>query len=366
MIRTVDYSTACVSLRQLFCGLPYLYMKNIRMMALHVFNFIFLQLLAFPQIAHTQTVADALRPENFDINLAKDVLFTENVVTIGATRKVFILTNENKKVIPGDYVTMISMEGKMLARGIVVKLRDDKFGMRLKKVYDPSEWNKIKEEDDVQILKGDDSLFMKMQRESLDTADELRSSPEDQLNSDFQLLSGENGIDLSDDGQYDRKRNLGVIDSPNILTAGVGRIRAIGTDLTDQNYLNYQFSFLHQFAKNIWPEISYSYSILKKFPAVDIDTGLHILNLRIRFAFDLGFYTYLLPYAGIRKGFADSPGAGDNPDATAANNELALLDDVERAEAVYGVSLFKRLVPSWIFRVDIGNEMMGVGLGIEY
>jgi len=338
-------------------------MRKFRAIAFIVF--FFFHHLSFPD-SLAQSVADALRPNNFDITLAKDILFTENVITVGATRRIFIITNENKKVIPGDYITFVSMDGKMLARGIVVKLRDDKFGMRVKKIYDPTEWNKINEDDDIQILKGDDSLYTKMQKESIQTEEELKATPDDQLNSDFQLLSGSNDLDLGNQTQYEKNRTLGVIDSPNILTAGIGRIRAIGTDLTDKNYLNYQFSYMYQIAKNIWPELSYSYSILKKFPAVDIDTGLHTLALKIRVAFDLGFYTYLLPYAGIKKGFADSPGAGDNPDAIAANNELALLDDAERMEAVYGVSLFKRLVPSWIFRLDVGNETLGVGIGIEY
>jgi hypothetical protein len=318
------------------------------------------------QCGHAQSVADAFRPENFDVTLAKDSLFTENVITVGATRRIFILSNENKKVIPGDYVTMISMEGKMLARGIVVKLRDDKTGIRVKKIYDAMEWNKIKEDDDLQLLKGDDSLYSKMQKGEASASEDLQIGQGDQLNADFQLLSGESGVDLSRQSKFEDTKNLGVINTPNILTAGIGRIRAAGTDFTDKNYINYQFSFMHQFAKNIWPEITYSYSELKKFPAVDIDTGLHIVSLKIRVAFDLGFYTYLLPYAGIKKAFADSPGAGDNPDDVAANNEITLLNDVEAPQAVYGVSVFKRLVPSWLFRVDVGNEMIALGLGIEF
>ncbi|MDH4467768.1 MAG: hypothetical protein QE271_06890 [Bacteriovoracaceae bacterium] len=333
---------------------------------MHAYFIGLLTIFLFVKSASAQSVADALKPENFDVTLAKDALFTENVITIGATRRIYILTNENKKIIPGDYLTMISLEGKMLARGIVVKLRDDKFGIRVKKIYDPVEWNKVKEDDDVQLLKGDDSLYTKMQNEQSKVEEDIKGTPGDQLNSDFQLLSGDYDIDLKSQGKYDDTRNLGVINSPNILTVGIGRINAIGTDLSNKNYLNYQFSFMHQIFKNIWPEVTYSYSLLKKFPAVDIDSGLHIVTGKIRVAFDLGFYTYLLPYAGIKKGFADSPGAGDNPDAVAANNELALLDDVEQVEAVYGVSIIKRLVPSWVFRFDAGNDILAIGLGVEF
>ncbi len=215
-----------------------MYLKKISLTALFLF--------VLPLTLRAQSVADSFRPEQFDVTLAKDSLFTENIITVGATRRIFILTNDNKKVIPGDYVTFISMEGKMLARAIVVKLRDDKFGARIKRIYDSTEWGKIREDTDVQLLKGDDSIFQRVQEQQAEAQNEFLSNPSDAINSDYQLLSQDSSIDLNQGSQRDMK-NLGVIDSSNILTVGVGRITAIGTDLTDKNYVNYQFSLFLQF-----------------------------------------------------------------------------------------------------------------------
>jgi hypothetical protein len=281
----------------------------------------------------------------------------ESIQTISSSKRVLILTNKQSELLQGDFVTLVYQK-QPLARGIIVRSRDQKVGFKVVRLYDEKNWQLIHTGQELTLIKGDDSYYLnaapQAQDESLLTSQEnlLLNSGSDAL---FAELGGE------------KKEAHTKISSNNLLTVALGSISSLGIEGNSASYLHYRFTYSRQILPNIFAEVFYGYSLLKKYPAVDIDTALNIIGAKAGYVFELPFYSFLMPYGGIQQPKASSPGAGTNTATQEqADAELQAIQDVEGLDILYGATFLKRIVPNWTLRLDVDNKAMTAGLTVEF
>jgi len=325
------------------------------------------------KISYAQTVVEDLQSSSTVAGTAGSRLFNEKIKTISSNKRIIILTNDNQKMISGDFVTLIQNE-KPIIRGLVVKTRDDRTGIKVVKIYSEGYWSNLKMEQDIAILRGDDSYYWKQvedEKKALTT--KSNSSTNDPISADLNLLI--NDSDLKDNSADYNSR---YIKSNNMIHFTIGSLKSVGIASDNSNYLHYRFAWSYQLIANWWTELGFGYSVLKKFPANDIDTSLNVFSIRLGRVFEMPFYSFLMPYLGWQKGFAKSPGAGSllctsscdptqiRNDQERASLELGLLGEIQKQSVLFGLTYFKRLVPGWTLRFDVDNTFLGAGLIMEF
>ena len=154
----------------------------------------------------------------------------------------------------------------------------------------------------------------------------------------------------------------------NLIHFAGGFMRSIGTDFESKSYLQWVISWAYRVKKRFWVEAQYGLTAAKRFPAPDIGTNIHSLGLKAKYAFELPFYSFLMPYAGGQYNLASSPGAGEDPKATNEENntELDLVSGMEGFQLALGVTLQKRFVPGWFITANLGTDVMSLGLSVGF
>src|SRR6478609_6591775 len=87
-------------------------------------------------------------------------VFNETIKIISGSKKIFIITNNNQQLGPGDFISL-ALDNNLAARAVVAKTHQGQVGVKILKIYSVSQWGKLRREQEVQIIKGDDSLFGK-------------------------------------------------------------------------------------------------------------------------------------------------------------------------------------------------------------
>ena len=64
------------------------------------------------------------------------------------------------------------------------------------------------------------------------------------------------------------------------------------------------------------------------------------------------------PQAGL------DPSGGSNQ--TDLDNEKKLVDALSKDDVVFGVTLIRHLAPGWYARLDVGNDTISGGFGLEF
>src|SRR5688572_19808161 len=96
-----------------------------------------------------------------DVNLStgtEEGTFLETIKIISGSKKIFILTNNNQQLGPGDFISL-AIEKKLAARALVAKTHQGQVGIKILKIYSMTQWGKLRRDQEVQIIKGDDSTF---------------------------------------------------------------------------------------------------------------------------------------------------------------------------------------------------------------
>ncbi len=315
-----------------------------------VLNNIYFSLLFFPLCLQGQSLVEELESPNFSRGLQENT-FSEKIVVASKSKRIFILTNNNQSLEPGDFVTML-VGGKKIIRGLIAKSRQGKSAFKVLKTYNEKAKVRLRRGILVSLYRGDDSLL----REESNDQPSLRINSEADLFSDSVLLDEE-----------EPKKKLSTIKSNNIINASYGLIEGIDDRGDASYYSHFTFSWNYRLKEFVWFESLFGYSTAKRFPSADISTDLFNLTVRAKYAYELPFYSYLMPYAGLQIVIASSPEAGTGAVSDAqANQELDLVDDIEKITPTVGVTFMKRLVPSWFITANVGLDVMSVGLGIEY
>src|SRR5690606_11282053 len=81
--------------------------------------------------------------------------FTETIKIISDTKKIFILTNNNEQLGPGDFISL-ALDDSLAARAVVAKVHQGQVGIKILKIYSVAQCSKLRRELPVLIIKGND------------------------------------------------------------------------------------------------------------------------------------------------------------------------------------------------------------------
>lgn len=295
-------------------------------------------------------------------------LVSETIKVIAPSKKIFILTNENKSFSKGDFISLL-LANKLVCRALVAKTNDENLsGIKIVKIYNVSLWKQLKPGKEVLVLKGDDSYYttVKTTKELIDEKPKTKVQDEDDL---F------NTTTLNDDDLSLEETNNRLIKTDNLISAGVGLLSGKDVDGSSKRYSHFNGSWGYQITDNIWAELGAGTNTISDYPTTGLDTRMLNFMTKLKYTFNAPFYSYLMPYVGYQIIQADSPGAGVNDgsipgtaDEIAAelNNEVQAVDDLKKSSVIFGVTVLKRIVPGWFIRADIGSDLLNAGLTLEF
>ncbi len=290
--------------------------------------------------------------------------FIETIKIISASKKIFVITNNNQLLGFGDFVS-IGLEDKLAARALVAKNHQGNTALKIIKIYSLSQWSKLRKNLEVQIIRGDDSQFEKKTEETKEEvvkSDEKEPSikSEEDLYND-NLLTSDDGIDLNDD----TKRH---IKPDNVVggMAGFFNAKNIEDDNVRGNVM--AVSWAYQFTDNYFIEGYYGYTLLKNFPsgAANLSTGVSKMVARLKYNIKAPLYSFIMPYVGFSTQTANSPSAGKGSNTTTNEQENEKVKELTKTSPVFGVTLLRRLVPGWFVKADLGTDVMNLGVAIEF
>lgn len=284
---------------------------------------------------------------------------TETVLRISRSQSIFILSNRDSGLAKGDFVSLV-LQGRLTARALVTMTAGERAGIKIHRIHSLTQWGKLREGTEVQVLRGDERPFLARTEEGEPSPSISPETPEDLF--DETLL--EDDMDIEEDGS-------GVIVNNNVLAFSMDSLEVTALAGTTTRHFQPNVSWAYQFEENLWFELVYGRGIIKAFPADDINTALDNVVLRIQYAISAPLYTIVQPYVGYQRTMADSPNAGqsDQDNSISPARLLDELDDVESLEksrVVFGVSLLRRLVPSWFIKGTVGSDALSLGLALEF
>lgn len=292
-------------------------------------------------------------------------LVAETIKTISPSKKIFIITNENRSFSKGDFISIL-LANKLVCRALVAKVNDQQLsGIKIVKIYNLALWKQLGINKEVLILKGDDSYYtIKESAPPAEDAEKLKN--ESKLQDEDDLY---NSTTLDEDDLSLEENNKRLIKTDNLISLGVGMISAKDVDGSSKRYTHFNGNWGYQLADNIWAELGFGTNTITDYPGVGIDTRLLNVMTRVKYTFNAPLYSYIMPYVGYQVITAQSPGAGE-PDGVQSPAELEqetlLVDDLKKSSLVFGVTVLKRVVPGWFMRVDLGTDLLSGGLTLEF
>ena len=286
--------------------------------------------------------------------LEKPLLVTETIKKISPTKRIFIITNSNSSYYSGDFISIIYKK-HLVARAIVAKTQGELSGIKVIRIDSLPLWKELKTSLEVQILRGDDSYYYKMDQEM----DGSTSKVQDEMD-----LYNETTL-LEDNLNLDEKKGH-HIKTDNILALNFSLIAGVDDNQSAAYYQQFNATWAYQLTNNIWGEICIGRSYIKDFPGPQAYTTFTNFLFKIKYTIVAPFYSYLLPYVGYHKKMADAPELGVNQTDEQTAKEEQLISLMNSDDFILGVTILKRLVPGWFFRLNIGTDSISGGLALEY
>lgn len=285
-------------------------------------------------------------------------MFTETIKIIARSKRVFILTNANQMLNKGDFITLVINEKDPVVRALVAKNNQGSSGIKILKIYSLKRWALMKKDMDVKILKGDDSFLFKKEKPK-----DKKDDDQNQIKSEEDLYDTNIvGEDLNMFGKDNR-----LIKPDNIVGFAYSRY-ILANDLTGDTeaYSEFSGSWAFQFSDNLWFEGLYGRVLMSGVPAQGTQTLINDFTLRLKYTFNAPFYSYFMPYVGYQIHSASSPDAGNVDNDAQAEQEIALIESMNKRNIVAGVTILRRLVPGWFLKADLGTDIMNIGFSIEF
>ena len=318
--------------------------------------FVYILLSLSLQVSAQSLVEDANLASNSDTN---ENLFTETIKIISNSKKIFILTNNNQQLGPGDFISL-ALENNLAARAVVAKTHQGQVGIKILKIYSLAQWGRLRRDQEVQIVKGDDSLFGKKAEVKVD------ETPISKIRSEDDLYTGD--VVVEDDiGVFDENKNRHI--KPDNIVALTGafyeaaEVESRGGKLRANEF---GVSWAFQFADNYFAEALYGRALLDNFPGDGSQTLANHLTARLKFNIKGPLYTFFMPYVGFHTYTISSPDAGKTNNDSTNEEQLKAVDDLKKSGPVFGVTIMRRLVPGWFIKGDIGSDIINVGFAIEF
>ena len=323
-------------------------------------TFYILFTLTFSSVSHAQSIADEINEGGEEFSFEAPPLTTEKIEKISPSGKILVITNSNNSFGKGDFISLVR-DNELVTRALVAKTHNGLAGIKIMRYYSMPLFNMLRARMDVQIIRGDDSYFGKKKKsEDADGKTEEMIKDEEDLYNEAALLE--------DDLEIDENKNR-VIKTDNIITAFMAMVEGVDNDGNSKRYNQLNAGWMYQLEDNVWGEITYGQNVINDFPSTGLDTKMTNLTFKIKYTIQAPFYSYLQPYAGYQMIGASSPGAGVD-DGSTDPNVLALeeqrVSDLKRNNAIFGITLLKRLVPGWFARFDLGSDVLSFGFGLEF
>ncbi len=292
-------------------------------------------------------------------------LVAEKIKTISPSKKIFIITNDNRSFSKGDFISIL-LANKLVCRALVAKVNDQQLsGIKIVKIYNLSLWKELAVNKEVLILKGDDSYYT-LKESAPAVSDEEKVKNDSKLQDEDDLY---NSTSLDEDDLSLEESNNRMIKTDNLISLGIGMIEAKDIDGSSKRYSHFNGNWGYQIAENIWAELGLGSNTITDYPGSEIDTRLINIMTRLKYTFNAPLYSYVMPYVGYQVIQAQSPGAGE-PDGFATTAQLeqekVLVDDIKKSSLIFGVTVLKRVVPGWFIRADLGTDLIGGGLTLEF
>lgn len=338
----------------------------IKMMKLPIF-FTLLFSLAI-SAAYAQNVLDDIEEdERVDTGRASEVapnLVSETIKIIAPSKKIFILTNDNKSFSKGDFITLL-LTNKLVCRALVAKTTEEGLsGIKILKIYNVNLWKQLAPGKEVLVLKGDDSYYTNLEKAPKETPEKAKEDLKIQDEEDLF-----NSTTLNDDDLSLEESSKRLIKPDNLLSAGIGLISGKDVDGASKRYTHFNASWGYQVSDNIWAELGAGTNTITDYPSLGQDTRLVNLTGKLKYTFNAPFYSYVMPYVGYQVINVDAPGAGVNDGIKTQaelDEEVRLTDDLKKSTVIFGVTILKRIVPGWFIRADLGSDIINGGLTLEF
>ncbi len=290
---------------------------------------------------------------------SQENVFTETIKIISGSKKIFIITNNNQQLTPGDFISL-ALDNNLAARAVVAKVHQGQVGIKILKIYSLAQWGRLRRNIEVQVVRGDDGSFAK--KPEVKAAD--TGAPK--IRSEDDLYTGDVVVD-DDVGVFDENKNRHIkpdnvvaltgsfFDAAEIESKG-GAVRATEVGI----------SWAYQFADNYFVEALYGRALLDNYPANSAQTLVNRLTARLKFNIKGPLYTFFMPYVGFQSFTVSSPKAGTGLNQVTNEEELDAVDKLKKTGPVFGVTVLRRLVPGWFIKADIGTDLINVGFAIEF
>lgn len=285
--------------------------------------------------------------------------FSETIKIISNSKKIFILTNNNQQLGPGDFISL-ALENNLAARAVVAKTHQGQVGIKILKIYSLTQWGKLRRNQEVQIVKGDDSYFGKKPEAKVD------ETPLAKIKTEEDLYTGD--VIVEDDvGIFDENKNRHI--KPDNLVALTGAFfEAAEVESRGGKVRTNEFgvSWAFQFADNYFLEGLYGRALLDNFPGDGSQTLANHLTARLKYNIKGPLYTFFMPYIGFHSYTISSPDAGKTGSPTTDDEQLKAVDALKKSGPVAGVTVLRRLVPGWFIKADLGSDIINLGFAIEF
>ncbi len=286
-------------------------------------------------------------------------VFTETIKIISGSKKIFILSNNNQQLGPGDFISL-ALDNNLAARAVVAKVHQGQVGIKILKIYSLSQWGRLRRNQDVQVVKGDDSLFGKKSTAPKETEGEGKIKSEDDLYSSDVVVDDETGVFDENKNRHIKPDNIvgvtgALFDAAEVKSRG-------GTVRTNE----FGISWAYQFADNYFVEGIYGRALLDNFPGDGTQTLVNHLTARLKYNIKGPLYTFFMPYLGFHSYTVSSPDAGKTNNSVTNEEQLTAIDNLEKSGPVFGITVMRRLVPGWFIKADLGSDILNVGFAIEF
>lgn len=281
--------------------------------------------------------------------------FNETIKIISASKKIFILTNNNQQLGPGDFISL-ALNNELAARALVAKTHQGQVGIKIVKIYSLSQWGKLRRDQEVLIVKGDDSYFNKKEAPKEDQSALSKIKSEDDLYTGDVVV--EDSVDV-----FEENKNR-HIKPDNVVSVSGGFLNADEVASLGGTVRTTEFgaAWAYQFSDNYFIEGLYGRAVFDDFPASGTQTLVNRVVARIKYNVKGPLYTFFMPYLGFQSTSVSSPDAG----TTGILEENDAVDKLKKSGAVIGVTALRRLVPGWFLKADLGTDTMNVGVAIEF
>jgi len=285
-------------------------------------------------------------------------VFNETIKIISNSKKIFILSNNNQQLGPGDFISL-ALDNNLAARAVVAKVHQGQVGIKILKIYSLSYWGKLRRNQEVQVVKGDDSLFGK-KPVNKDNESEGKIKSEEDLYTGDVVVEDESGIFDENKNRHIKPDNVvavtgAIFDAAEVESRG-------GTVRTNE----FGISWAYQFSDNYFVEGLYGRALLDNFPGDGTQTLVNHLTARLKYNIKGPLYTFFMPYVGFHSYSVSSPDAGKTNNSVTNEEQLVAIDNLKKSGPVFGITAMRRLVPGWFIKADLGSDILNVGFAIEF